>query len=129
VHHDYHGVYFRGSVSRQWDSTLTVAGPFSGLDVLLLTLLLLTFRRRVQKEPSFDFPAILEGLQKEGLLIEAQDQVGAPEELLRKSVTLIDEIGSGQFGEVSKQSLRHKYPGLARTDEAASSCKHVAEKH
>lgn len=83
------------------------AGVAIGILVALLLALyagLALQRRRTPKQQPFDFEEMLQRMRDEGSLPAAQLS-DKPREVSRRCVTLLEELGSGQFGEVCKASV------------------------
>lgn len=80
-----------------------VAGALGGTFGLLVILLVVWFRRSAREKP-YDFDAVLAQMQEDGV-VGQQGEVKTPRELPRKSVTLLEELGAGQFGEVSGNAV------------------------
>ena len=87
------------TASSQSSATPIIAGVAGGAGLLLLLLLLVLIRRRQRRERPYDFDAVLAQMLEDGVVTE-QGHVAAPRELPRDAVTLLEELGAGQFGEV-----------------------------
>lgn len=89
--------------------TLYVAVGTSCILLLLLVALIVVRYRKVQKKNRpLSFQEALENMKRNGLLAGSREnkrEPRGPREITRKSVTVLEKIGEGAFGEVNKGFL------------------------
>ena len=94
-------------------STTTYGAIGGGIGVFLVVLLVVfvVLRRRAQRKVPADFAAIIETLHLDAYGLAGDDgemRAARPRELPRESVTIVKEIGKGNFGIVAKAQFAER---------------------